>query len=118
MDDAFRARRAPPTTVDDLPLFAAVETTEGYDAVLDRHRLLTASGRVLRLLLAGEWVTLTQLRAVGGSSGDRRARELRALGVTLVKRRAPDADPSSGVWEYRLVDCPEALRLAVARARS
>lgn len=89
--------------VDTLPLFASVAPKEGgYEAARDRLRLTGALGRVLALLLDGQWHTIGELRDVGGSSGDRRGRELRKLGLTIDRVRDPDHPVDSGIWLYRL----------------
>ena len=73
-----------------------------YSEYLDGRRLATAQARVLALLLDGRWHTVDELRAVGGSSGDRRARQLRDPkhgGFTIERERV-----DGGLWYYRLVN--------------
>lgn len=73
-----------------------------FDAALDKTRLLTRTERVLILLLDRGWHTLDELRAVGGSSGDRRCRDLRALGFIIDAERDPTQPETSGAWRYCL----------------
>lgn len=93
-----RASRA-----EDLPLFAAPKA-EGYRAELDRERLVDARSKVLALMLDMQWHTIQELRTVGGSSGDRRLRELRALGFRIEKVRDPGMPVQSGIFRYKLLE--------------
>ena len=63
-------------------------------ANMERQRL-----RVLALLMDGRWHTVAEMHAVGGTSGDRRMRELRRDGHVIQKRRVSGCD----YCEYRLV---------------
>ena len=47
-----------------------------------------------------EWVDMTTLRlpSIGGSSGDRRARELRQMGHPVENRQSPE---SPNIWQWR-----------------
>lgn len=87
--------------VDDLPLFTGPKTAN-YSADLDALRLKDNLVRVLRLMIDGTWHSMSELRSVGGSSGDRRLRELRQLGFKIEKERDPHAPRASGVYRYRL----------------
>ena len=74
---------------------------------LDAARLENAQARVLRLMLDEKWHTIEELRSVGGSSGDRRARQLRDEkigGFQVEVERAGNLtiDGSSGLWLYRI----------------
>jgi hypothetical protein len=57
------------------------------DPMEDNPRLDAALGRVLDLMRDGRAHTIREIRDVGGSSGDRRVRELRDLGYTITVRR-------------------------------
>lgn len=61
----------------------------------------TRKGLVLALLEQREWVTAADINtaAVGGSSGDRRLRELRADGWPIERETVP----GSSMHRYRLV---------------
>lgn len=66
---------------------------------------LTRKQQVLERLKEAEggWVDGTEIETkyVGGQSGTRRLRELRAEGHTIEERRHPDTDRD--IWQYRLV---------------
>jgi hypothetical protein len=57
---------------------------------------------VARLMLdrLGRWTTMAQIRAAGGSSGDRRLRELRFDYGWPIERQP---NPEGGAWLYRLL---------------
>jgi hypothetical protein len=78
-----------------------------YDIALDKHRLLTALERVLVLLSDMKYHRLDEIRTVGGSSGDRRLRDLRAMGFVIDALRDPNARESSGEWLYCMRVIPE-----------
>lgn len=85
-----------------------------FSEYLDGRRLTSAMSRVLALMLDGKFHTTEELREVGGSSGDRRARQLRAEefgGFDVEAKRVRE-----GVWHYRLVD-PDPARVSVALAK-
>lgn len=104
--------------MDDLPLFTGARTAD-YRAELDALRLKDNLGRVLALMVDHQWHSIQELRQVGGASGDRRLRELRALGFRLEKQRDPSAPPSSGVYRYRLLGnfSPDTWRNAMDRLK-
>lgn len=54
-----------------------------FDPSQDTQRLLSATQRVCAVLLDGHPHTTEELRRLGGSSGDRRARQLRSLGLPI-----------------------------------
>ena len=60
----------------------------------------TRGGRVLAILLDGQWHPTTEFLGprIGGSEGMRRLRELRRKGFAIEARRRKD----SAQWEYRL----------------
>lgn len=73
-----------------------------FSEYLDGRRLTSKMSQVLALMLDGEWHTTDELRAVGGSSGDRRARQLRDEefgGFNVEAERVRE-----GLWHYRLVN--------------
>jgi hypothetical protein len=78
-----------------------------YDIALDKHRLLTSLERVLVLLSDMQQHGLDEIRTVGGSSGDRRLRDLRAMGFHIDAVRDPHAPEKSGEWVYCLRVIPE-----------
>lgn len=63
-----------------------------FKAQFDEDRLSNNQARVLHLLLDERWHTLNELRHVGGSSGDRRARTLRAFGFSVDVVRSKDRE--------------------------
>ena len=73
-----------------------------YDSVRDAERLLAKRYQALRLMLDFKWHPLHEQRAQAGSSGDRRVRELRSCGFTVLTERVPGRG-SSGLWRSRLV---------------
>lgn len=90
-----------------------------FRPALDAARLENAQARVLRQMLNERWHTIEELRAVGGSSGDRRARQLRDPklgGFDVEVKRASEVPreelpqaaqylapkETSGVWLYRI----------------
>lgn len=113
---ALKQARADAEARDAGGLFASPPTKLGrtFSELLDGLRLANATARVLALMLDGEWHTTEELRAVGGSSGDRRARQLRdpEWGSFTV-----DAERMhGGVWRYRLVNPdPAAVTVVVER---
>lgn len=63
---------------------------------LDAAKLAQARAKVLRLMLDEKWHTIEELRREGGSSGDRRARQLRDVefgGFVVETKRASQIDP-------------------------
>lgn len=93
---------------DTLELFTPpARLGESFVLLRDGHRLVKATQRVFVFMATGAWVTTEALREIGGSSGDRRARDLRdkRYGTLRVERR----NVGRGSWEYRLVASPEAL---------
>lgn len=84
---------------------------------VDLPRLVTATVRVGALLADGAWHLLEELRQVGGSSGDRRARDLRdrRFGYLPIDVE-PDPTRGRGHWRYRLdrSQCSE-VQLGVLR---
>ena len=79
-----------------------------FDAVLDGPRLSSQLERVKAVLKNGQWITLRMLaHAVGGSeaSVSARIRDMRKekFGGFHIERRRDPKDPSSGVWQYRLI---------------
>lgn len=114
--DAVRRMRAAREAKEAGGLFADPPGKIGrtFSEYLDGRRLVSKMSRVLALMLDGEWHTTEELRAVGGSSGDRRARQLRAEefgGFTIEAERVRD-----GLWHYRLVN-PDPSRVSAALAK-
>lgn len=76
---------------------------------------LTRNEQVAAHLIAaaGEWVDGPEIanEAVGGSSGDRRFRELREEDDRFETRRHPD--PARDVWQYRFRPGVNGLRVLV-----
>jgi hypothetical protein len=70
------------------------------DPLVDSPRLDAALQRVLDLMRDGRPHTIKEIRDVGGSSGDRRVRELRELGYTI---NVQAEKGSRGVYFYTLV---------------
>lgn len=95
-------RRVTDLVTGDLFSDAVPRRGRSYNAALDKTRLLTKTERVLLLLLDRRWHTLDELRAVGGSSGDRRLRDLRHLGFVVDAERDPSQAEASGAWRYCL----------------
>lgn len=95
-----------PADPDTLPLFANLGPVGrlGETALdLDLPRFAMGTTRVADLLADGEWHLIAELREVGGSSGDRRARELRdprwgSLPIDV----EPHPELGRGQWRYRL----------------
>lgn len=76
----------------------------------DGHRLTKATQRVFVAMASGGWVTTEELRAIGGSSGDRRARDLRdrRYGNLTIEVK----NVNRGLFTYRLVATPASLLYA------
>ena len=77
-----------------------------YDPLLDERRMETQLVRVAALMADARWRTLAEIVAsTGGSEAgvSARLRDLRKhrFGARSVERRRR-ADPSAGVWEYRV----------------
>ena len=80
-----------------------------YDPELDGARLITQHQRVFALMMDGKWRTLQGIENYTGfpqasiSATLRDFRKERYGGHTVDRRRKPEADPHSGLFEYRLV---------------
>jgi hypothetical protein len=72
---------------------------------MDGMRITNKTAKVLKLLLDEQPHTIAELRAVGGTQGDRRARDLRdaRYGSFQVDVTRDPEDPTSGLWFYRIV---------------
>jgi hypothetical protein len=113
-------RAGRPERLDALPLFSDPDSLT-VEAARDELRLRDNLGRVLALMLDMQWHSVGDMRRVGGSSGDRRLRELRAFGFRIEKERDPAAPEDSGVFRYRIlpfdnVTLQHALSYTVPRA--
>ena len=115
------------TDNDDLPLFQRRQPPlhRKHEPSLtpgDMKRLGGKKRQILGFLIAahqvpGGWVHIDALRSIGGSSGDRRARELRAYGLSIEVVR-DQAAPDNGIWNYRLrPDSLEAARDLLEKTR-
>lgn len=99
-----RTRPVRPVTQEDVVASQLPSSRFGDTAAdEDLPRFATATVRVAALLADGHWHQLDELRYVGGSSGDRRARDLRdkrwgSLPVDV----EPDPDLGRGRWRYRV----------------
>jgi hypothetical protein len=103
VDPLFSTPPSPERQTGDLPLFGGdVVGAERFEAARARLRAGPATARVLALLLDQEAHTVAEIRAVGGDSGDRRLRELRDLGFTVVAEPNPDATAGHYARLYRL----------------
>ena len=84
--------------VQPLSNFPFFDVSSDDRAFLDKERvkpLEVAREAVLKLMLDGEWHSLDEIRAVGGSSGDRRLRELASVEFgeyVYEKTRVPGSD--------------------------
>lgn len=70
---------------------------------LEHERLASNLLRVYELMQDGEWHTTPEIRAVGGSAGDARMRDLRKqnFGGHEITRRRVQGKPA--VWEFRMI---------------
>lgn len=99
---AQRNRRQQEADADLAGMFSPPERLgETFDPEQDGERLATNTAKVYQLLRGGKACTVEELRRVGGSSGDRRARDLRdprfgSLPVTVTRAHG-------GFWVYQLV---------------
>ena len=77
-----------------------METTQTsiFDRPIDHGKLNKAKDRILQLLMDGQFHTTMEIIRVGGASGLRRLRELRAEGHLI------ECEPIEGSneWKYRL----------------
>lgn len=77
------------------PDYSELDPEESIEAAYEHHdRSASQRTRVLMLLLAyakdpNPWVPLKDILRVGGSEGDKRGRELRALGWPIEKQPVP-----------------------------
>jgi hypothetical protein len=105
----------PEQQANDLPLFSGTPITTGqrFESFIVRLQgSQDPTERVLALLLDGAKHTVAELREVGGASGDRRARDLRASGLTIGKMRNP-ADLNGPCLYWLVNPSREALNFAI-----
>ena len=85
-----------------VPIIPIDGTT--YDQRFDENRLSTQYARVFELMKDGAWRTLAEISALvsGSEAGiSARLRDYRKVGHTVERRRR--GNPSSGLFEYRLI---------------